>query len=328
MKGRPGDLNRLILPVSAVTVPLDKNHYVVNFQGTDYVASDYISRDTYAGMLFGLSTVHAVVSDPRLRDDAREQIEMLVDYLLANNWTWRTRDGSYGERWQGVIEQQYAWMLVAARVNPAKYAALKEKYEGLADLLWLRSWVAVMDPYYSYDRIPSLLLSLHIVLRHETDPIRWQRAYQGVAIARRFIGHHQNAHFNSVYLAADPASRDRLGAENQNVLTRLLRQPRRKIRVDISGDPTIQHMVYTPFVDPALAFLAPTPAAPVVIATYPIPVEKRVSSGFAWSVPPSRLRQDDAAGPDPFVEGASIDFLLPYWMSRYYGAIPAPRPSP
>jgi hypothetical protein len=240
MKGQPGNLNRMILPRAAFSGPLDENHYVVRFAGTDYLASDYISRDDYFGLLFGLITAYDRVDDPDLRAEAGLQVELAADHLLTNGWTWRKRDGSFGERWQGVLEQQYAWLLAAVRVNPAKYGALRQQYRGFADLLWLRAWIAVMDPHGGHQRLPSLLGALHLVLRLETDPVRWQRAYQAMAILRHHIGHHQNALFNAFYLASDPASRPHLGAENQNLLAALLRQPRRKIVVDVSNDPTIE----------------------------------------------------------------------------------------
>ncbi len=329
MKGQPGNLYRLIMPLSVFVSHHGQptgDKYVISFQGVDYVASDYISRDCYWGMFFGLSITYDIVTDPTRRNEIRLQIEMLIDYLLANNWTWRKRDGSFGERWQGVLEQQYGWLLAAERVNPAKYGALRDSYKGFTDLLWTGFWIAVMDPYYSYYKFELGGGALHTVLRYETDPIRWQRSYQGMAIMRRYIGHHQNALFNGFYYASDPSSRAALGAENANLLTRLLRQPRRKIVVNVSGDPTIEQMPYTLPIDPNILYPDPNPSPTTIqIAKYPIPVEKRTSAGFAWSVSPQRRSPGYPIPPRPEAEGESIDMILPYWMSRYYGAIPPPR---
>ena len=329
MKGQPGNLNRMIFPMSAYPYTLKSDEYVVNYQGVDYFASDYISRDCYFGMLFGLSHTYDLVSDPAVKAEAKAQIEMCIDYLLANNWTWRKRDGSFGERWQGVLEQQYAWLLAAAHVNPAKYQAVCDQYRGYADILWTGFWIAVMDPYYSYYKFELGGGSLHTVLRLETDPVRWQRAYQGMAILRHYIGHHQNAFFNGFYFASDPSTTAALGAENANLLTRWLRAPRRKIIVDVSGDPTIAQMPYTLPIDPNIIYPDPNPSPQtIMIAKYPIPMEKRCSAGFAWSVSPFRLSPGFPVGQQPTAEGESYDFLLPDWMARYYGAIPRPRATP
>ncbi len=328
MKGTPGDLNRLILPLSDFLADghrVEGDKYVLRFQGVDYVASDYISRDCYWGIFFGLSHAYDLVDDPALKDEIRQQIEMAIDYLLANQWTWRKRDGSHGERWQGVVDQQYAWLLAAARVNPARYGAVRDRHRGFTDLMWSGFWFAVMDPHDSYYKFELGGGALHVVLRLETDPVAWQRAYQGMAILRRHIGHHQNALLNGFYLAADPSSAARLGEENRNLLTRFLRQPRRKIVVDLTGDPTIEKVDWRPPVN-LNAFAPGGSAAPstVRIARYPIPVERRVAAGYAWTVSPFRLSSGYPV--NPHAEGEAMDVTVPYWMSRYYRAIPPPRP--
>jgi hypothetical protein len=329
MKGTPGDLNRMIMPMSAYpggAGALKSDEYVVNYQGVDYFASDYISRDCYFGTFFGLSHVYDLVDDPQAKADAGRLIECAIDYLLANNWTWRKRDGSFGERWQGVLEQQYAWLEVAARVNPAKYGATRAAYAGFADIMWTGFWIAVMDPYYSYYKFELGGGSIYTVLRLENDPVRWQREYQSMAIMRHFIGHHENALFNGYYFAADASSKSRLGDENKLLLTCLLRQPRRQVRYDITGDTTIEHSTYTLPVDPNLLYPDPNNTTPATIdvAKYPIPVEKRCAAGFAWSVSPFRLKSGNPWAANPNWEGESQDFTLPYWMARYYGAIAAP----
>jgi hypothetical protein len=326
MKGTPGDLNRNILPLSAVPWrTLGATEYAITWNGVPHMASDYISRDAYFGTFFGLSHVHDLVGDPQVKAKAGALIEVALDYLLRNDWTWRKRDGSFGERWQGVLEQQYAWVLAAHRVNPSKYHAVREQYKGFADLVWVPFMIAVTDPHYSYFKFGLGGGSLHTLLRLETDPVRWQRAYQGFSIMRRFIGHHQNAYLNGFYFAADASSRAHLGAENRTLLTALLRQPRRKTRVDLKGDASIAQMPYTLPVDPNLIYPSGNQApATIMIARYPIPVPKRITSGFAWSKSPFSLDHGHPAAPDARAEGESVDFVTPYWMSRYYGAIRAP----
>lgn len=328
MKGEPGNLNRLIMPLSEYTAhfgPPAGDKYAIHFQGTDYVASDYISRDCYFGMMYGLSTCYDMVSDPQIKDEIRQQIEMGIDYLLRNNWTWRNRSGGFGERWAGALEQQYAWLLAAERVNPAKYGAVRDQYKGFTDLLWSGMWIAVMDPYYSYYKFELGGASLSVVLRLETDPVRWMRSYQGMAILQRFLGHHQNAFFNCFYFAANPALKPSLGAENAALLTHYLKRPRRKITVAVT-DPSIETIDYTLPLDPNLLYPGGSQAPTTIkIAKRPIPIEKRVMAGFLWSVSPCQLTPGYPVNPKPDAEGESYDFLLPYWISRYYGAIPAPR---
>lgn len=319
MKGEPGNLNRTICPMSP-EIDLDATTYAQVFQGTEYVMSDYISRDAYMGTFFGLSVAHSILASPADKAEAGALLEMAIDYLLRNHWTWRKRDGSIGERWQGTLEHQYAWVLAAYAVNPQKYAALLQDYAGYSDLMWVGVWTGVADPIQSYYGFNLLNGVLHTALEHEHDPVRWQRAYRGMAVMRRFIGHHQNAHFNNSYGAADPASLPRLAAENEVLLTRWMRMKRRFLIGDLTNDPTIEKItVALPI--PKVSNASTPFQQTMTIARQPIPLEKRLSTGFRWSRSPVRLSDDYIGTPEPNKEGEGVDFVLPYWMSRYYGLV-------
>jgi hypothetical protein len=270
------------------------------------------------GLFYGLSIARDLFDDPAMQQSAQQSMEMALDYLVRNDWTWRRRDGSYGERWAGVLDQQYAWILAAWYGNPARYQALHDQYQGFADILWTGTWTAMIDPYDSYYKFQLGTGTMYVLLEHETDPAAWMRAYQAVVIQRHYIGHHFNAHFNNMYLAFDPASKPRLGAENTNLLSRWLQWPRRRQRVDLHGDPTIPKIMYTP---PLGAVANPQP---IEIAKYPLPPDQRIGSGFTWSVSPCQLDPGFPAGPDAYIEGETLDFVLPYWMARYYGAVTPP----
>jgi hypothetical protein len=331
MRGTPGDLNRSVTPYSpaiwATFNPADGN-WVGTYNGQSYVMSGYISRDAYTGCFFGLSAAHDLIDDPQVKADAAANLESALDYLLAKHWTHRKPDGSYDERWQGCIEQQYAWVNAAYACDPVKYGPVLDQYKGYADLIWASVWTGVIDPYYQYFKFGLCSASLHTALRTETDPVRWQRTYQGLAILRHYIGHHQNAQLNDVYLAADPSSVARLGAENQNLLTRWLRQPRRYMIDDLRNDPTIEKTTYSLPIDPNSIVPNSGQTQTVVVAKYPIPVERRVSASIRWDRSPYSLHEDYLWGPQPRHEGESIDYQMPYWMARYYRAIPGPRRHP
>ena len=330
MRGEPGNMNRSIMPIWYLpaggrppTAYTPGQDYAQAWNGDLYYFTDYTSRDEYMGLFYGLSFAHDLFDDPQLKASAQESTEMALDYLLRNGWTWRRRNGAWGERWAGVLEEQYAWVLSAWHGNPAKYQAVRDQYHGFSDLLWTGYWMAAVDPYDSYYKFQLGSGSIHVLLAHETDPAAWMRSYQAVAVMRHYIGHHLNAHFNNTYLAFDPASRARLGAENENLLSRWLSWPRRRQRVDLHGDPTIEKVDFTPPLDPGSLYPAGHQGT-VQIAKYPLPPDQRIGSGFMWSVSPCQLDPGYPAGPDANIEGETLDFVLPYWMARYYGAIAAP----
>ncbi len=293
--GDLGNMNRSIMPVSFLTS--DQQVSTTYTPGTDYAAmwngalyyfADYMSRDEYMGLFYGLSIAYDLFDDPAMKASAQGSIEMALDYLLANNWTWRERSGAYGERWQGVLEEQYAWILAAYHGNPTKYQAVHDQYHGYTDLLWVGYWIAVMDPFYSYYKFQLGTGSIYTLLRLETDPVAWQRAYQAVQIQRNYIGHHLNAHFNNMYLTFDASSKAALGAENANLLTRWLHALRRRTRVDLHNDPTIPEVAYTPPVN-TVSLPGSGPAPTIMIAKYPLAPDVRIGTGFMWSESPCQL---------------------------------------
>ncbi|MFN2567532.1 MAG: hypothetical protein ABR499_21260 [Gemmatimonadaceae bacterium] len=50
-----------------------------------------------------------------------------------------------------------------------------------------------------------------------------------------------------------------------------------------------------------------------------IPVNERVNTDFLWQHSPFLLYPDRRG--DGTIETAAIDYLLPYWMARYYGVL-------
>src|SRR5262249_41865099 len=54
-------------------------------------------------------------------------------------------------------------------------------------------------------------------------------------------------------------------------------------------------------------------------ACSPIPVPDRVTTDFLWQRSPFQM----SGGGSGRIETAGIDYLLPYWMARYYGVITA-----
>jgi hypothetical protein len=52
-------------------------------------------------------------------------------------------------------------------------------------------------------------------------------------------------------------------------------------------------------------------------ACQPLPVQDRVTTDFLWQRDPFAL----AGGGEGDIETAGIDYILPYWMGRYYGVI-------
>jgi uncharacterized protein (TIGR03437 family) len=174
---------------------------------------------------------------------------------------------------------------VARHVNPANQVS------GPLFMLPMRSAVFVdVQSRESYFKFNLDYMSLyHLVRLRNGDNLD---VYE---IVRDYTAQHQNAFFNMIdrALRGPDAARD---AETRTLLEQWLLRPQRDFYVDLSSAVKV----------------CGSEACEVV------PVALRPPADFLWQRNPYQL-----AGGSGLLEGAGIDYILPYWMARYYGVIAA-----
>jgi hypothetical protein len=106
---------------------------------------------------------------------------------------------------------------------------------------------------------------------------------------------HRNAHFNMIDRALHGPNEAR-DAEARADLEAWLKRPRTDVFVDWRGK---------------LAACGSNEACS------PLAVEQRPPSDFVWQIDPFQL----SGGGGGVIETAGIDYILPYWMARYYRVI-------
>jgi hypothetical protein len=106
---------------------------------------------------------------------------------------------------------------------------------------------------------------------------------------------HQNAHFNMIDRAINGANANR-DAETGTLLDAWLPRPSTDVYRDFSGQ---------------------FPACGDNQACQPLPVQDRIATDFLWQRDPFQLSGGGAGD----IETAGIDYILPYWMGRYYGVV-------
>jgi len=111
---------------------------------------------------------------------------------------------------------------------------------------------------------------------------------------RNYTAPHRNAFFNMIdrALRGPDAARD---AETRALLDEWLERPTRDFYVDLSSKVAVCGSE----------------------ACQPVPVPLRTPATFLWEVDPFQLK----GGGSGIVENAGVDYILPYWMARYYGVI-------
>jgi hypothetical protein len=147
----------------------------------------------------------------------------------------------------------------------------------------------------SYSKFNLDSINLFNLIRMESSSFKgiYTQAYD---ILRRHTDDHKNAFFNMIDRALNrpDAARD---AETREMLEEWLLRPRRDVPIDLRG-------VYPACGSPDMACA-------------PVPIVDRPRTDFLWQRNPFLLVGQGAGT----IETAGIDYILPYWMGRYYGTI-------
>lgn len=252
-------------------------------QAPPWIWVDNTSRDQIVGAFFGLGVAYDVVDDPTVKSGVSDLATRLIGFISRHQWS---PNDDISSTFLLRPEALQTLLQVARHVNPSNMVSgpFLVPPVGTAVLVDVES----NSSYFKFNL--DYMSFYHLVRLQNNDDNRG--AYRTV---RGFTASHQNAFFNLVdrALAGANASRD---AETRALLDQWLLRPKRDAFVDLTGKVQVCFNQ----------------------ACFPVPVPLRPPADFLWQVSPFQL----AGGLTGIVEGAGIDYLLPYWMGRYYGVIP------
>ncbi|MCW5980129.1 MAG: hypothetical protein KIT09_18750 [Bryobacteraceae bacterium] len=272
-------------------------HYAGTLNGAPYEWVGNTSRDQYSGVFFGLGVAYDFVDDPGVRATVHDLVARLLGRLLNDNWAVVMPDGSWSTVFWGRSDQQLSFMQVGRRVAPERFEALFGVYR-----FWYASSVVnpiayeSLDPHNSYFKFNLAAINLFNLIRLERNSYyNWwyQRAYRAW---RNATGSHLNAHFNMIDRALGEPNGGR-DLETRILLEQWLYRPARDEWVDLRGR--------------YAACLQEDRSCT------PIPAHERVNTDFLWQRSPFLLY----GGGSGRIESPGIDYILPYWMARYYGVL-------
>jgi hypothetical protein len=289
-------LTRTIFP--KVAPPFDSEFYnaekhsqprTTNYRGVDSWWLKHPTRDQYAGVLFGLAVTHELTDDASLTSICFDTITRLVEGLIKRWWTMDNPAFPFFETFLIRPDHLLGVLQVAKHVNPAKFAS---KYDNTRALLSGAVGLPMLADFGSmadhYSNINLLYLYFFCLIQFEANA-SYKSSYLGhFATLRSKTMTHLNAHFNMIdrVLNGPNAARD---AETITLLDELWN---RAFRDDYVEDQ-------------------------VVVA--PVPVAQRPYADFLWQRSPFVTRKVNSGGGTR--ESPGIDYILPYWMARYYGVI-------
>lgn len=330
---RAGRLSRFAIPLShpfsKTLLPPGDHMWIATVNGEQYVCLEDISRDQHVGTIMGLSQAHDSIDDPKVRAGSKEVIQRIVDFLESTGWNALRRDDSVSAPFVQSPVMIVAFTAAAERTDPAKYAAIRAKRGRIAGFDWINAFMGTLDPFFEYFKWNLGHAAYYTALRLETDTDRHRRLERGFAVMRRECAHYRNAWFDGVEACVDPAARARFGPVIQDDLRRASTRSPRDHDVRSSADTTIEQGTYKAPValnqpiDLGIGLGGgggPTgnlSTPPIVIAKYPIPVEKRVCDCWFWGRASFELDRDG----DPHRQRPGTHLLTPYWMGRANGYV-------
>ena len=255
------------------------------------------SRDQYAGVFFGLATAYDRVPDAALRKQVTDLVTRMLDYLIAHGWSVQMPNGEFSTTFMGRPDQQLALLQVGRHVNPAKYEAVYTAFAAAnAPLVVAPIRGECQDTYGSYFKFNLDYITFFNLVSLEppgsTNLTFYNTAYSQL---RQCTAKHQNAHFNMIDRALR-GTNGRRDADTRDFLGLWLERSRRDYFTDVSNKYAV----------------CGTNRACDIVA-----VNDRPNTDFLWQRSPQLL----FGGGDGTIETAAIDYLLPYWMARYYNVL-------
>jgi hypothetical protein len=253
------------------------------------------SRDQYSGVFFGLGVAYDLVPDPEVHAAIASVTTLLLDFLRGHNWSVTMPDGSISTTFIGRFDQQLSFLQVGRHVNSSRFSWSYDLYRFFFSALVIAPIALEVLNNNSYFKFNLDSINLFNLIRLESSSFGalYRKAYD---ILRRHTDDHQNAFFNMIDRELNGPN-DGRDAGTRLMLDEWLSRPRRDVPVDLEG-------VYPACGSPDLACV-------------PVAIVDRPRTDFLWQRNPYLLVGQGTAT----VETAGIDYILPYWMGRYYQTV-------
>ncbi|MCZ7585104.1 MAG: hypothetical protein M5R36_18205 [Deltaproteobacteria bacterium] len=321
----------------------------VGTEFADYCWLDNVSKDEYAGHMFALHAVYKLVDDPDVRAMAASLLERVGDHLFTHDMAFTDWDGrltEHGRMWPTALDD-FPGFNASMGLGYMKAAVLASGREDLRDyyddcllqksgpnncidrflsvpvsyaewLRWPGLYVGRDGCKSNWNNISMMFLSYAglIWYEHEYPEIRElaQRVFEDQMFRHndneREVAKQHNAAWAMLYAAMRDTRSGQDNAAIQDAICTLQQFPETQAQVarDFGED----------------AYPTDTSCESRFDGYYltfdPVPVYERCAGTFTWwSNPYSHQICDE----DLTSIKRPADFLLPYWMGRYFGFIDA-----
>ncbi len=332
--------------------------------GKSYYCEDGTSRDAYAGTTFGLLTAFDLVSgdDPAMRRQIKEDISAMTSYTLTYAWTTPRPHGNlslppeeledvspidiFGHDFENFISPMFVTVPLA-RLNMALAALHVNRKAGTAQqkLTWQAVWaeelltqgpilalsmeIDALQPNDGYYKFNLHHLTGYNVTRLAPDAVSQLLVKQALSVMDHTTRDDKNAHFETItYAITGEASR------LQDAVRHLREWKVYRANMVAGTDPLNSarcgsdlECVPVDQLDWVIAGQTITvfPGVSTDLRhAVPLEVTERTAEDFLWQRPPTKLDGHEATN----YRAPGVDYLLPYWMLRYYTEIAPPPVAP
>lgn len=264
--------------------------------GKAYTWIGNTSRDQYLGAFFGLCVAYDMIADAPTRARISALVTRLLDNLLGHAWTVVLPGPTVSTTFVARPDQQLTMLQIGQHIN-SKYSTDYDALAVLATGVSAPIAIDCSDTHGSYFKFNLDYISMYNLIGLESSSVLKFFYTEAYNILRDATGTHLNAQFDAIdrSIRGPNTGRD---YDTRTFLDQWLTRPRR---------------------DPYWNNPGGVPACSATEACNPIPVPNRVPTDFLWQRDPFQL----AGGGQGTIEGAGIDYILPYWMARYYGVEPS-----
>ena len=243
---------------------------------------DNTSRDQIVGAFFGLAVAYDLVNDDTVKSSISNLTTLLLGCISRHQWS---PNDDITSTFLLRPEELQMLVQVARHINPSD--GISGPFLVPPVNVGVLVDVQSNDSYFKFNLD---YMSLYNLIRYQDNSDN-RGAYQTV---RNYTASQQNAFFDLIDRALNGpnAARD---AETVALLNQWLQRPSRDNPVTLQGVVGVCGSA----------------------ACQPIPVALRPPDEFLWEESPFQL---DGGGMG-VIETGGVDYILPYWMARYYGVI-------
>jgi uncharacterized protein (TIGR03437 family) len=249
-------------------------------QNPPWIWVDNTSRDQIVGAFFGLGVAFDLVDDQTVRTGASDLVTRLIGFISRHQWS---PNDDIANTFLLRPEELQMLLQVARHVNPAN---------------------SVSGPFF----VPPVGTGVNVDVLSNSSYFKFNLDYMSLYHLVRLqdngdnrgaymtLRDHTSAHQNPFFNAIDRDLRGPDAARDSATLALLdlwLQRPKRDFYVDVSSRVAVCGNA----------------------ACQPVPVPLRPPATFLWEVDPFQLR----GGGSGIIENSGVDYILPYWMSRYSG---------